>query len=377
MGYYEILRYENFRSKNYYIFRMANPFKFGSVISEDFFTDREKEAENAKNVLESSNHLVLISPRRYGKTSLINKVTSSLSRPVVYMDLQLATDASDLATQLLKKFLNINKWENIKHFLANFRIVPTLELNPQTGGIEASFAPSANNKFTPLEDVLSLIEKTGKKGNKPIVVLDEFQDILNLDKNLPKQLRAVIQHHKNVNYVFLGSQESMMKTIFESKKSPFYHFGHLMTLNKIPYNDFFNYLKKRFSHITNKSEAISTEILEFTQQHPYYTQQLAFYCYAFLEKERYKTEMLPFIIKQVITIHDTDYERLWNTISKTDKKILIDLALQGKLPVASFPQSTIYSGLTRLIKLGYIIKPKNYEFDDPFFKNWLIFRRNG
>ena len=356
---------------------MVNPFKFGSVVSEDYFTDREKEAETAKNVLKSSNHLVLISPRRYGKTSLINKVTSSLSRPVVYMDLQLATDASDLATQLLKKFLSINKWENIKHFLANFRIVPTLELNPQTGGIEASFAQPVNSKFTPLEDVLNLIEKTGKKGNRPIVVLDEFQDILNLDKNLPKQLRAVIQHHKNVNYVFLGSLESMMKTIFESKKSPFYHFGHLMALDKIPYNDFFNYLKKRFGSVTNKSETISAEILEFTQRHPYYTQQLAFYCYAFLEKEKYKKEMLPLIIKQVITIHDTDYERLWNTISKTDKKILIDLAMQGKLPISSFPQSTIYSGLTRLIKQGYIIKQKNYEFDDPFFKSWLVFRRNG
>ncbi len=356
---------------------MANPFKFGSVVSEDFFTDREKEAEDAKNVLASSNHLVLISPRRYGKTSLINKVTSSLSRPVVYMDLQLATDVSDLATQLLKKYLSINQWENIKHFLANFRIVPTLELNPQTGSVEASFAASASNKFTPLEDVLNLIEKTGKKSNKPIVVLDEFQEVLSLNKNLPKQLRAVIQHHKNVSYVFLGSLESMMKTIFESKKSPFYHFGYLMALDKIPYNDFFDYLKKRFDKITNKSEAISREILEFTQQHPYYTQQLAFYYFSFLEKERYKKDMLPLVAKSIIAIHDTDYERLWNTISRTDKKILISLAMQGKLPTLSFPQSTIYSGLTRLVTRGYIIKNKNYEFDDPFFKNWIIMRRNG
>jgi len=355
---------------------MANPFKFGSVVSEDFFTDREKESENAKNVLASSNHLVLISPRRYGKTSLVSKVTSSLSRPVIYMDLQLATDVTDLATQLLKKFLSINKLESIKHFLANFRIVPTLELNPQTNGVEVSFAPSASGKFTPLEDVLNLIEKAGKKGKRPIVVLDEFQDILYLGKNLPKQLRAVIQHHKNVNYVFLGSLESMMRTIFESKKSPFYHFGHLMELDKIPYEDFFDYLKKRFDKITNKGEIISKEILAFTQQHPYYTQQLAFYCFAFLEKEKYKKEMLPLIIRNIMTIHDADYERLWSTISKTDKKILLDLAFDGKLPSAYFPQSTIYSGLARLIARGYIIKDKSYEFDDPFFKNWIVMRRN-
>jgi len=355
---------------------MANPFKFGSVVSEIFFTDREKEFENAKNVLASSNHLVLISPRRYGKTSLISKVISSLSRPAIYMDLQLVTDVSDLATQLLKKFLSINKWESVKHFFANFRIVPTLELNPQTGGMEVTFAPSPNNKFTPLEDVLNLIEKTGKTGNRPIVVLDEFQDIIYFDKSLPKQLRAVIQHHKNVNYVFLGSLESMMKAIFESKKSPFYHFGYLMYLDKIPYGDFFDYLKNRFDKITDKSKIISKEILEFTERHPYYTQQLAFYCFSFLENQRYKKDILQLIIKNIITVHSIDYERLWNGIRKTDKKILISLAIQGKPPIAFFPPSTIYSGLTRLIERGYVIKGDNYEFDDPFFKSWIIMKRS-
>ena len=354
---------------------MTNPFKFGSVVSEDFFTDRQKETEIAKEVLAGSNHLVLISPRRYGKTSLVKKVTASLSRPVIYMDLQLTTDISDFATQLLKNFLSINRWESIKHFLANFKIIPTLELNPQTNGMEVSFAPSASGKFTPLEDVLNLIERTAKRGKKPIVILDEFQEIMNLGINLPKQLRAVIQHHKNVNYVFLGSFESMMRTIFESKKSPFYHFGFLMTINKIPYKDFFNYLKKRFDKVSDKSEIISKEILEFTDAHPYYTQQLAFYCYSFLEKERYKKDFLLQIIKNITEVHNIDYERLWNTISQKDKKILITLAMQAKLSEISFPQSTIYSGINRLIERGYIIKNENYEFDDPFFKNWLVMRR--
>jgi hypothetical protein len=260
--------------------------------------------------------------------------------------------------------------------LANFRIVPTLELNPQTNGMEISFAPSANNKFTPLEDVLNLIEKTSKKSNKSIVVLDEFQEITYMGKNLPRQLRAVIQHHKNVNYVFLGSLETMMKAIFEIKKSPFYHFGYLMSIDKIPYDDFFEYLKKRFSEVTNKSEAISKEILEFSRQHPYYTQQLAFYCYSFLEKEKYQKDMLLTVAQNIIMLHNIDYERLWNTISQTDKKILIALATQDKPSGIMRPASTIYSGLSRLIKQGYIIKHEHYEFDDPFFKRWIVMRRN-
>ena len=356
---------------------MANPFKFGSVVDKDFFTDRINETEEVKTVLKSSNHLILISPRRFGKTSLINKVTATLDRPIIYLDLQLITDVSDFAVQLLKRVLKINRWENIKHLLANFRIVPTIELNPLNNNMEVSFVPSINNNFTPLEDVLNLMEKIGEKGQRPIVVFDEFQEIVSLNKNLSKQLRAVIQHHKNINYVFMGSLESMMKSIFESKKSPFYHFGYLMTLAKIPYQDFFDYLKNRFDSVTGKSQEISEEILNFTQQHPYYTQQLAFYCWNFLEKNKYRDTMLDEVINGIVNIHNTDYERLWNTVSKTDKKILIAIALQEKISTIPQPTSTVYSGIKRLFTQGYLIKNEHYELDDPFFKQWIVEKRNG
>jgi AAA+ ATPase superfamily predicted ATPase len=354
---------------------MSNPFKFGSVVDKDFFTDRKDETEEVKSILNSNNHLVLISPRRFGKTSLVSKVTNTLNRPVIYLDLQLITDVSDFAAQLLKRVLKINKWENIKQFLANFRIVPTIELNPQTDNIEVSFTPTVKNSFIQLEDVLNLIEKIGEKDKKPIVVLDEFQEIISLSKTLSKQLRAVIQHHKHVNYVFLGSMESMMRTIFETKKSPFYHFGYLMTLAKIPYDDFFYYLKTRFKKITDKSNEISTEILNFTDRHPYYTQQLAFYCWNFLDKNSYQNDMLNKVIDNIVTIHDTDYERLWNTLNKTDKKILIALAMQEKISELPQPTSTTYSGLSRLLTQGYLIKNESYELDDPFFKQWIMEKR--
>ena len=356
---------------------MANPFKFGSVVEESFFTNREYEAEEANQVLNSSNHLILISPRRFGKTSLINKVTKSLDRPTISLDLQLVTDVVDFANQLLKRVLKINKWENIKHFLANFRIVPTIELNPLTNNVEVSFQSTMNNDFKQLEDVFNLIEKMGETGKKPIVVLDEFQEIKSLSSTLPKQLRSVIQHHKNVNYVFLGSLESMMKSIFEEKKSPFYHFGYLMSLGKIPYDNFFEYLQSRLKNVTDKNEEMAKDILKFTNRHPYYTQQSAFYCWAYLEKNSYRSDMLDEIIDNILKIHNTDYERLWNTISKTDKKILITLAMKEKVSVIAQPTSTIYSGLKRLLTQGFLLKNDTYEMDDPFFAQWIVGRRNN
>ncbi|MDR3363645.1 MAG: hypothetical protein LBS91_01660 [Clostridiales Family XIII bacterium] len=355
---------------------MQNPFKFGAVVEKEFFTDREKEAKEAKGVLESSNHLILISPRRYGKTSLVLKVVEPLKRPLIYLDLQITTDAADMATQLLKRVLRINKWENVKKTIAGFRIVPTVELNPLTNGVDVTFRPSVGSGFTPLEDVLNLIDKVGEKGKRPIVVLDEFQEIASLDENLPKQLRSVIQHHTHVNYVFLGSAESMMRQIFESKKSPFYHFGYLMTMDKIPYANFLRYLETRFAKVTSHARVVAEKILDFTDRHPYYTQQLAYYCYAFLDDDDGCCEdIIDCVVNRIVETHGNDFEKLWNTISKTDKRILIMLSEGEKTSSVLQPASTVYSGLKRLTKQGFVVKNKTYEIDDPFFAKWIAGKR--
>jgi AAA+ ATPase superfamily predicted ATPase len=355
---------------------MTNPFKFGSVVDGVYFTDRKLETTEIARVLESKNHLILISPRRFGKTSLINKATSTMNRPIINLDLQLATDATDLAAQLLKRLLKVNKWESLKRALANFRIVPTVELNPVSNSVEVSFRPLPSSSFTPLEDVLDLIESTGAKGKRPIVVLDEFQEIKALGSSLPKQMRSVMQHHKNVNYVFLGSAESMMHTIFETKKSPFYHFGHLMTIGKIPYENFSDYLSSRMAQVTDNGEQLTGEILTFTQCHPYFTQQLAFYCYAHLEYEEYTKQTLEIVVHNVIQAHDNDYSRLWSTIKNTDKRILIALATGEAVAAIERPNSTLYSGVRRLTVAGYLIKNNTHSIDDPFFKKWIIEKRS-
>lgn len=83
---------------------MKNPFKFGSVVEGDNFTNRIDEIEKIKSILQSDNHLIIISPRRYGKTSLINKIVNELNRPTINFDLQLVTTVEDLSSQLLKEF---------------------------------------------------------------------------------------------------------------------------------------------------------------------------------------------------------------------------------------------------------------------------------
>jgi len=82
---------------------MTNPFKFGAIVSDNFFTDRTDEFQKLCQIVASENHLIMIAPRRYGKTSLIHKVVIASQRPVIWLDLQLLTGVSDFASQLLKQ----------------------------------------------------------------------------------------------------------------------------------------------------------------------------------------------------------------------------------------------------------------------------------
>ena len=360
-----------------------NPFKFGSIVDVPFFTDRTKEVVQVTSILNSSNHLILISPRRFGKSSLIFKAIAQLNRPVIALDLQLLTSIEDFAAQLLKRVYRVFQFEKIRQLVSHFRIIPTIALNPVSNEVDISFRPSAA-PMPLLEDVLNLIEKLSSEKKRAIVVFDEFQEVQHLDANLARQLRSVMQHHKNINYVFLGSQESLIRNIFEKKKSSFYHFGMLIPLCKIPESDFRNYLLQGFHDSKNNGREIATAILNFTRCHPYYTQQLAFTVWEIMHGDENNSDPISQAIDELIRVHDIDYERIWNGFNKTDKKLLIGLSVSDQTPMSEAfyrtydigAPSTAFSSLKRLMQSGYILKSDNkYEIDDPFFLRWIKQRR--
>jgi hypothetical protein len=223
-----------------------------------------------------------------------------------------------------------------------------------------------------LEDVLGLLQKLSTPKEKLIVVLDEFQEVRNIDKNLDKQLRSIMQMQSGLNYIFLGSQEGMMLEIFERKKSPFYHFGGLMHLKKIPYDEFYQFVLERLPDSPNKAD-VTKEILSFTTCHPYYTQQLAFEVSNQMENNHIYEGVVARSIQMIIQTHDLDYERLWETFNNTDKNTLQQLARNEKpLSNRDIATSTTFSSLKRLVKNGVVVRTEDYILEDPFFKAWLL-----
>lgn len=168
-----------------------NPFKFGTVVDGDFFTDRKEELPRVMQMLSGHNHLIIISPRRYGKTSLVRKAIVGSNRPAIFVNVQMALSASGLADLLLKSFLAIYPWERFKDALKRFRVKPVFSYNPETNSLEVSFGATGQGHAA-LEDVLALIEEKSDPKKRLIVVLDEFQEIANLEPGTDKLLRAIM-----------------------------------------------------------------------------------------------------------------------------------------------------------------------------------------
>lgn len=361
----------------------SNPFKFGTIVSDEYFTNRRKEIDYVLEFLNSPNHLLVSSPRRFGKTSLILKCVKKTKRPWIYIDIQLMTSVADFCSQLLRRIYHRFPVTHIKSQIKNFRILPQISVNPLTNDYSVSFNIAADYDVI-LEDVFNLIRTLTKK-HKIIFIMDEFQDIQKLQPNFDKQLRAHMQHCSNINFIFMGSRESMIRDIFTIKNSAFYRFASLFQLEKISQEEFISFVSERFQSISSHSEEIAETIVELSQAHPYYTQQLASATWQQILLNGKSKDCVQLSLENIVRQHDNDFERLWVTFNQTDKKLLLAMAQSDLKPLSNefmkkwniAAPSTVYSTLKKLIRLSYILHiDKSYELEDPFFKTWLIKRRN-
>ena len=278
----------------------------------------------------------------------------------------------DFASKILRELFRLYPLERIRHLMTHFRIAPIVSTNPITNGIDVSFQPVING-IVLLEDAMALLEKVSTENKKLIVVFDEFQEIMNIRKGLDKQLRSIMQEQQHLNYILLGSQESMMTEIFERKKSPFYHFGKLMHLSKIPYEDFRTYVAERLPLKEASQNSVVDDILSFTGLHPYYTQQLSAQVWEMMTYDKLLDNVVSEAVNAIIQAHDLDFERLWLSFNRTDRFIMQSLS-SNKNPMQNrqMATSTTFSAIKRLMKAGYVIRTEDYEVEDPFFKTWIL-----
>ena len=262
------------------------PFVFGVATSGDNFTDREKETARLLMNFRSGVNTVLISPRRWGKTSLVQKVCrlaqTDDALKIVYLDIFSCRSDADFydafATAVLKQTSSrMEEWlENAKQFLS--RISPKISLgaDPLT---DFSLSLELKPKSGDVDEILQLPEKIAvKKGCSIVVCIDEFQQIGEFkdSKTFQKRLRSVWQLQKHVSYCLFGSKKHLMNELFERKSLPFYKFGDAVYLQKISTADWVGYIRSRFE-VTGKSISaeLAEEICHRVDNHSSYVQQFA------------------------------------------------------------------------------------------------------
>lgn len=277
---------------------MNKPFVYGTAVKNENFTDRVRESRLLQMNFENGMNTIIISPRRMGKTSLVNKVCSNITDEnikIVHMDIYDCRSEYDFlnrfASAVMKEMAgNVDKVAStVKEFLT--RVVPTLHFSPEPltdFSISLDITPE---NYKP-EEILNLTETIARKKGKHIIVcIDEFQQIGDFPDslNVQKRMRGAWQHHENVSYCMYGSKKHMMMNIFQNQRMPFYKFGQMMYLDKIPKEDWCTYINERFESKGKSIDKLFAErICDEVECYSTYVQELAWNI--FVETDREVTE---------------------------------------------------------------------------------------
>ena len=274
---------------------MNRAFVYGMSVEGENFTDRVKETKRLKLDFENGINVILISPRRMGKSSIVKKVKTEITNPtikVVFMDIYDCRNEYDFynrfASVLMKETTTKTEQiiENIKRFLV--RLTPKIAFSPEPLS-EMSLSLGITPQNYQPEEILQLPELIAKEqGIHLIICIDEFQQIGEFEDSITiqKRLRGIWQHQRHVSYCLFGSKKHLMTKLFQNRKMPFYQFGEMMYLDKIPTADWVTFICRRFeSQGKLISEELAKRICETVENHSSYVQQLAWNVLAETEKE--------------------------------------------------------------------------------------------
>jgi len=266
---------------------METPFVFGKIASDENFTDRKIETARLVSNFDSSVNTILISPRRWGKSSLVARAAEKSSRKnknirFCFIDLNNVRTEEQFYQQLATKVLNASATktgiliENARKFFGKF--IPNITISPDPG-TELKLGLDWKEVKKEPDDVLNLAEKIGTENKlKFVICIDEFQNISEFESplDIQKKMRSHWQKHRNVSYCLYGSKRQMLMDVFTSPSMPFYKFGDIIFLDKISLHDWILFIQKRF---TGSGKKIGPDeaglVAGLADCHPYYVQQLA------------------------------------------------------------------------------------------------------
>jgi hypothetical protein len=371
---------------------MKAPFTYGKIVHDNDFTNRDKETKRLIDNFNATVNTILISPRRWGKSSLVFKAAKEAgnkSKNIRFCFIDLNNVRTEeqfyqqLATQVLKS--SSTKIEtligNAKKFMGQF--IPMVTLSPDQATDIKLGLDWREVKKSP-DDILDMAEKIAGASNLQMVIcIDEFQHILGFENQLDfqKKLRSHWQLHQHVTYCLYGSKRHMMMDVFTSSSMPFYKFGDIMFLEKIALDDWVSFISKRFSDTGKKiGTDEAAQIASLVECHPYYVQQLAKQSWFRTDKlctNEIIHEAFEDLVLQLSLLFQALVDRLTNTQVNFLKALICN---EQKLSSQAVIQAYQMGTSANVIKIKKVLSSmeiidilgNQITFNDPLYKYWLI-----
>lgn len=372
---------------------MANPFKYGGIVSGADFCNRKREIEDITRAMQNSENLFLYSERRFGKTSLVKQALKKLPLNKfrwAYIDLWPTDSDVSFATTFAKAISESmsSSTDKLIEFAKIFfgHLSPSISIDEE-GKPKITFVFSGDYQTgLDIEEILEVPPKISEKRKcKVVIVFDEFQQILEYDSDyIERRLRSSIQNHKNVSYIFLGSRKHLIQKMFLNKTHPLYRIGGHYPLKPINEKNWLPFIQKKFlEYNKNISDELIYSICHLTEGHPFYTQHL---CHSLWELCKENTSITSQDINLAVNIllnrESYAYTTLWESIGKNQKRFLKGLALESEgvktfsseffLKYGLRSASNVQRAAEGLLERDIIDRENGYfVIIDRFFKTWI------
>lgn len=373
-----------------------NPFSFGALALDAAFTDREAEIDELTADLRNGQDVVLFAPRRYGKSSLMWRVAQQLVTEdmlIAQVDLMRTPTKEKLAEKLAKTIHEeiasrlFRARERLRVF-AGLRIAPTITVDPEDGSLSFGFDAQAGRQDidATLEGLLALPGRLATERNRSVaLVLDEFQEVVEIDSGLPKLMRSVFQEQPEVAHVYLGSKRHMMERIFNDENEPFWRSAKKIELGVIPIALFERYATQRFSDTGKVLDANAcATVLQMTGGHPYATQEALYFLWeATPAGETAQDSRLERALAALLRSEYAHFSLLWSRAATAQRMVLQALAVEqpGRPLSSAYRQrhalpvgATVQTALGALMEAELVTRVRRGEYSiaEPFLAEWIV-----
>lgn len=368
---------------------VESPFRFGKVVTGEHFINRKNEIRRIRDNIAGQINTILISPRRWGKSSLMKQVaykTGSKVNKFVFIDFYNIRSEEEFYSIYAQEVLKASLTKTDEFLRAGkdfFRtILPLISFSIDPGhDLKVRF--NWNEIKKEKTEILNLPEMIARKKNIQLTIcIDEFQNVARLDDytRIEEELRASWQHHHHVAYCLYGSKRHMMLDIFNQESRPFYRFGDIIMLDKIAKENWISFITRSFSNSGKMiSRGLAGRVIEMAKNHPDYIQQLCHHTWCLTDyqaDENTITQAIELVLSSTVLF----YEETCDSLSSTQINLLIAVANhESQFTSASVMRKYGLGTPRNVSKNKQILESKeiidfhaeNASFNDPFFEFWF------